>query len=270
MPVSDLTNEIAAVIAAGGSVTREYETLAQRWDDYITDDRTAADRLAEAFMKGEPLERVRELTSLALADLASNVDRATVRNDLDAQLYPVLKNEYAKTAAANYETLRGQFNTTAAAFTKAATTADPDTDAGTLLQADAKTRTAWLDAAVHAQELTALVPALATAAKLAGARVLTNDDHLPLTINPGNLHRRRVWEAWAAVAGRAGRWAALLKLGATIHAPALEDIKPYRQPAPMEIKQVRVAYGIQQVPFDPEDADYKPQHISASAMVVHK
>ncbi|NUU30838.1 hypothetical protein [Arthrobacter sp. C9C5] len=269
MPVADLTNEIAAVIAAGGSVTSEYERLAQRWHDYIDADRTAADKLAAAFIGTEPLERVHELTGLALAELAGPKERATVRNDLDAQLYPILKNEYAKTAAANYDTLRGQFNATAAAFTKAAATADPDTDAGTLLQADAKTRTAWLDAAVHAQELTALVPVLAAAAKLAGARVITNDDHLPLTVNPGSAHRRRVWEAWASN-GRAGRWAALAKLGATIHAPALDDIKPYRQPAPMQIKQVPVAYGIQQIPYDPEDADYKPQHVSDSAMVVHK
>jgi hypothetical protein len=269
MPVSDLTTEIAAVITAGGSVTAEYERLAQRWADYIATEHSAAEQLAAAFTGTEPLERVHELTSMALAELATPQERATVRNTLDAYLYPVLKTEYGKTAAANYETLREQFNTTAAAFTKAATTADPDADAANLLQADAKTRTAWLDAAVLAQELTSLVPALATAARLAGARVLNNDDHLSLTTNPGTLHRRRVWEAWAA-AGRGGRWAALTKLGAIIHAPALEDIKPYRQPEPMQIKQVPVAYGIKQVPYDPEDADYKPSTISDSAMVVMK
>jgi hypothetical protein len=252
MPVSDLTNEIAAVIAAGGSVTAEYERLAQRWEDYISTERSAADQLAAAFTGTEPLERVQELTGLALAELATPQERATVRNTLDAALYPVLKNEYAKTAAANYETLREQFNAKAAAFTKAAAAADPDAAAESLITADAKTRTAWLDAAVLAQELASLVPVLAAAAKLAGARVLNNDDHLPLTINPGNLHRRRVWEAWAAT-GRGGRWAALTKLGATIHAPALEDIKPYRQPQPMQIKQVPAPYGIKQVPYDPED-----------------
>ncbi|WP_455834799.1 hypothetical protein [Pseudarthrobacter siccitolerans] len=255
MPLANLITEVAAVTNAGGSVTREYETLAERWNNYITEDHTVADTLAQAFINGEPIERVRELSVLALAELASNVDRATVRNNLDATLYPVLKNEYSKTAAANYETLRAQFNNTAAKFTTAAATADPEADAAGLLQADAKTRTAWLDAAVLAQELSSLIPALAAAAKLAGARVLNNDDHLPLTTNPGKLHRRRVWEAWAAT-GRGGRWAALLKLGATIHAPALEDIKPYRTPAPMEIKQTHNGQGIVQRPHDPEDDEY--------------
>ena len=76
---------------------------------------------------------------------------------------------------------------------------------------------------------------------------------IALTIDAAGLHRRRVWEAWRHVAGRTGRWGALLRIGATIRAHDLDGFTPYRPPRPMEVKQVPHGIGIRQVPQDPED-----------------
>ncbi|WP_427018604.1 hypothetical protein ACQCSX_08765 [Pseudarthrobacter sp. P1] len=253
----NMQNDISAVLAAGGSTTSEYERISQRWNDYLTLETDARSLLVDAILGSETPERIAELHALALSEaLRTPVTQATVINTAEIAMFPVLRNEYAKTAAANYETIRNTFNATAAKFKAAAATVNPEASAESLISTDDKTRTAWVNIAVTAQQLNRMIPALAAAARLAGARVTTNADHLSLTTNPGTLHRRRVWEAWETTEGRTERWGAMTKLGATIHAPALDSIKPYREPAPMEIKQKHNGQGIVQFQHDPEDDEY--------------
>ena len=54
------------------------------------------------------------------------------------------------------------------------------------------------------------------------------------------------------IEGRAGRWAALIAIGATVRAADLSEVEPYREPRPMEKKQVRVGHGVRFVDFDRE------------------
>ncbi|MGP5598788.1 hypothetical protein ACTXOJ_07245, partial [Glutamicibacter arilaitensis] len=68
-----------------------------------------------------------------------------------------------------------------------------------------------------------------------------------------------VWEAWNNTSGRALQWRELWKLGATIEAPALNDIKPYREPKPMETRAERADYGVRQFEYDPEDEAYEAE-----------
>jgi hypothetical protein len=85
-------------------------------------------------------------------------------------------------------------------------------------------------------------------------RVFNADD-------PGELHRRRVLDAFAAE-GRCGRWSALAALGATIRAwPAgqLDTFAPYRSPRPLE-HRIRPSAGgdalharYENYVYDPED-----------------
>lgn len=253
--ISDLTSKVAAVTKAGGTTTDTYNRILDRWHDFGSQEHSAQRQLNAAILGNETPGRIAELNALALAELAGPINQATIRNEVAAAVYPALVQEYRKTADQNYETLRRKFNSTAQDFTKAFKVVHPETDPANLLNADAKTRTAWATASVLAQDLSAQLSALTQAAQLAGVRTPGNDAQLPLTIDAEGLHRRRVWEAWETK-GRTNQWAAVLDAGATIKAPALEDYKPYRRPAPMETQMVREGIGYRPVEIDPEDADY--------------
>lgn len=253
-----LRANINTVTAAGGSVTAEHERIDTRWQDFMNRDKTAAARLADAIIGTEPAEQVNLLAGLALAEQTGTVQVAAVNEAVAAQVFPALRLEYNKVAAANYDALREAFNTTAKEFTAACNTVDPDAEPAELMDATDAHRKAWTTAAYLAPKLTAQIPALITAAKLAGAIITGNDDQLPLTANPGDQHRRRIWEAWDTTEGRAGKWAALIKAGATIEARPLEQFKSYRRPADMETRYEQGAWGYGPVAVDPGDKDYKP------------
>lgn len=253
-----LTAGIATVTNAGGKTTKEYDRILTRWNDYTNQASTAQQQLAAAILGKETPERIAELNALALAELAGPVNASEVRNEVAAEIYPALRNEYSKTAAANYDTLAAKFNTTAQALTEAMQTVDIETAPEHLMSGTETQRNAWAHAPALAASLTSQVPNLTEAARLAGLTIPGVDGTLPLTTNPGTLHRRRVWEAWENTTGRAGKWGALITLGATIEAPDLEEYKPYRRPAPMETRYEQVGRGMHRpVEIDPEDTEYE-------------
>lgn len=252
-----LTASIATVANAGGTTTKEYDRILKRWNDYTSQPSTAQQQLAAAILGKETPERIAELNALALAELSNQVDRASVINTVANEVYPALRNEYTKTAAANYQTLAAKFNTTARALTEAMGTVDIETAPEHLMSGTDEQRNAWAHAPALAASLTAQVPNLTEAARLAGLTIQGADGTLPLTVNPGDLHRRRVWEAWENTTGRAGKWGALISLGATIEAADLEDYKHYRRPAPMETRYEQVGRGMHRpVEVDPEDEQH--------------
>jgi hypothetical protein len=116
---------------------------------------------------------------------------------------------------------------------------------------------------VFATTLDRLVPVLSAAAQLCGMPESVGRDGggrdailLPLVCDPGALHRRRVWEAFAAK-GRCGRWSALVELGARIRAAELDTFSVYRAPRPKQYRVVpgsTTTYGATMHWFDPEDA----------------
>ncbi|MHA7293902.1 hypothetical protein [Arthrobacter sp. HLT1-21] len=251
--LQDFTSQIAVITEAGGTVTTEYQRVLDRWHAYTGRESTAQAQLAAAILAKASPDRIAELHALALAELAPSTTTADVHNSTSAAVYPVLVREYEKTAEDNYEALAERFNETATRYTEAATILDPETPPEQLLHATQEKRDAWTVAGVTAAELDAQIPALTAAAKLAGTRITNNDGLLALTVNPGKLHRRRVWEAWEAE-GRTGRWAALVKLGATIRACDLATYTEYRQTQPIETRYEEVGRG-QWMPIetDPED-----------------
>lgn len=243
--------DVKTVTDAGGTTTTGYEQIRDRWTALLNQDTTAAQRLADAIINGEDTH---VLYSLALAEEADPQTVGDVRTKVAEQIYPALHTEATKTALANYNTLRDKFNETASKLMEAISTVDPDARPEDLMSSPAKARQAWADAPIHAAELDGQLPTLKTAAKLAGATILNNDAYLPLSTNPGNAHRRRVWEAWETDEGRAGRWAALHKLGVKLGAPDLDNYNPYRRPMELETKYKAGAFG-GHVPYivDPED-----------------
>lgn len=258
-----LTAGIATVTNAGGTTTKEYDRIITRWNDYTTQPSTAQQQLTAAILGKDAPERIAELNALALAELANQVDRASVLNAVANEVYPALRNEYAKTAAANYKTLAAKFNTTAQTLTEAMDTVDIETAPEHLMSGTEEQRNAWAHAPALAASLTSQVHNLAEAARLAGLTIQGADGTLPLTVDPGTLHRRRVWEAWENTTGRAGKWGAVVNLGATIEAPALEEYKHYRRPAPIETRYEQIGRGTHRpVEIDPED-DNHAQTLSA-------
>ncbi|MFJ4026404.1 hypothetical protein ACIPWF_04185 [Paenarthrobacter sp. NPDC089989] len=246
-----LIREMQTVTEAGGSTTTGYEQIRDRWTALLTQETTAATRLADSIISGEDGSA---LYSLALAEEVGPEIIGKVRLKVAEQIYPALRDEIVKVAAANYETLRSGFNKTAAQLVADMNAVDPDSRPEQLMTAPTKARQAWAEAPIHALELNGQIPALATAAKLAGLNLPGNDGHLPLTTDPGNKHRRRVWEAWETTDGRTGRWAALHKLGVTITAPPLDQYKPYRRPADLETRyKPGPMGGHSPYIYDPED-----------------
>lgn len=272
MPIIDslfaLRTNISTVITAGGSVTAEHERIDKRWLTFMDRSHTASTRLAAAIIGTDSAEEVSTLASLALAEQAGSVQVAAVNEVVAAEAYHALRREYNKVATANYDTLREAFNATAADFTAAIKTADPDTAPDALMDSTDAERKAWTTAAALAPKLSAHIPALITAAKLAGALIRDNDDQLPLTTNPGEQHRRRIWEAWDSTEGRAGKWAALIKAGATIEARPLDQFQSYRRAAEMETQYVRDNWGHRPVTVDPEDKNYKPRTTDGKTVVL--
>jgi hypothetical protein len=189
------------------------------------------------------------LTALAVAESIELGQRATVTVAVRRAVLARLIEFYSKVAASNYAKVAKKFDGVAANFTDVAGCCDPEGDAASMVEAPDETRASWLNAAIFANKLDRVVPIVRAAASLANVPSSAHRDLgvadaclLPLVCDPGELHRRRVWEAFATK-GRCGRWSALTALGATIRAwPAteLDSFQPYSQPRPLE-RRVRPA-----------------------------
>lgn len=259
---SDYINEVETITANGATITKKFQTLADRWETFTTTNGRIQDELNDAISDPEvSAEELARLNALAVAaQLTTPVHKATVRNEAGAHMLRLLRDEYATVAAANYETIREAFNTKAAQLTEALDIADPEASAEEMVRASAKVRAAWADSPILANELETLVSLLHTAATLAGKADPTGGIAkrlIGLTVNTTGLHRRRVWEAWENTTGRAGHWRELWKLGATIEAPALEEVTTYTEPKPMEVHSERKGFGIVQFDHDPEDDTHR-------------
>ena len=63
-------------------------------------------------------------------------------------------------------------------------------------------RKLYMDAQLLAHHLTSKMAGLQAAATVAGTRVTRQEELISLTVDPGELHRRLVWECWHTEGGR--------------------------------------------------------------------
>ena len=248
---------VETLVNAGGiEAPKEWLALRERFDTYLRLEKPATDRLAHAVVTGTKDDLIM-LRAFALAEQANPQDAARVDNQIAACVERKLIEIYAGVAKKNYEQGASQFNTAATQFTTVATAVDAEAPAADMVTARDDARAAWVEAEQYAAKLTALIPVLVTAAQLAGTRIRIDEDLLPLVTDPGQLHRRRVWEAFSHKEGRTGRWGALLELGATIRACPLDQHQPYRAAKPIEVRQEQApgkpAGFYRTVRIDPED-----------------
>lgn len=264
--------------AAGIEPPARWTELNTALDAYLGLEDTAADRLAAAVITppkgGADLAMLR---ALAVAEQAGPQAFARVNSIVVKAVSEAMMAAYEASAATNYATVAARFDALAAEFIAAAKLCDVDADAAEMVRAPDAARTAWVDAERITAELDQVLAVLVAAAELAGIRLDAADDAinqsrwtappaegavLALAVDPGSLHRRRVWEAWLCDTGRTRRWGALVTLGATIRAAALDGFTPYREPEPLIHRTEQVAGAprgvVHQVTHDPEDPGYRP------------
>ncbi|KRE79919.1 hypothetical protein [Arthrobacter sp. Soil763] len=256
--------QVQGITAAGGTITQRFQTIATRWETFAAAESAAqADLNAAILDPSVSAEELARLRTIAAAEAGIGVmEQASVRNEAAAHVLAALRTEYNTVAAANYETIRAQFNAKAKELVTALNIADAEAPAEDMVKATAKVRSAWSDGPAYAHELSALLDTLHAAALLAGKTEPTGKHDqclIGLSIDATGLHRRRVWEAWNTTEGRGGKWRALWKLGATIEAPELGQGRAYREPKPMETRAERANFGVRQFPYDPEDDAHRAE-----------
>jgi len=277
IPVSDGFAErrrrVDIVTGAGIAPPPRWVELNQRVNDYLAlDADVLVERLAQAVI--DPPKNV-DLCSLwvsALAAQASPQTIATVQNRVVAAVQKEMIAAYQPVAANNYRTLAEQFDSIAAEFDTCCRVVDVSSSPVSMVTANDESRAAWVEAERLAHRLDSVLEAMCAAAELAGTRLddsngelgqlwyqgnLDDAAVLALAVEPGPLHRRKVWTAWMTTEGRCHRWQALHKLGARIRAADLDDFTPYRRPAAIVHRQEQIVGQprgtVRMAQIDPED-----------------
>jgi len=293
---------VDAVGHAGGTVVpAEWARLRDRYYRLQGRGHPLTDRLARAMADPGSDADIDALYAGAVSEWWPNhVD--SVMSVVTAHLYPAMLALYATVASKNYRALADRWNEAAkalAACTEAVdVTANPDL---VLESADRRGIQAWQDAPKHAARLDEQLTALAAAAVLCGAPgdPASGTDqtslYIPLVIaDAAKHHRRKLVNRWnnlpdtypeigpltkaayeAAIAnperpptpGRAGRWPALIALGAKLAAhPRPSELELIDPPRPFHVEfKPAPRGGYDLVRVDPESTGTaEPVKIGAS------
>lgn len=244
------TRDLSTVLRYGGAVPPELTALQERDAKYTEYEHDFTGRYADAVVNNAPDDEILNLRALALIEqTVTTVEQASVNQVMRAAIGRATDALYETVSEANWDTIAGSFNAAADAFTKAHQTVPATTAPASLVTASDRIRKAWAEGQSQRAALDGLIDALLAAARLAGLNAAGQTWAIGATVQAENLHRRRVWEAWESD----DRWTALLNLGATIQAPELDDLSPYREPAPIENRMEPRGIGWATVEHDPED-----------------
>lgn len=263
--VNGLLHHIDELAAHGAPVPKKLDAVRSAWDAVGLDADSAYQRLAEAIAGGR-VDDVPELLMMVAVAQGGNVTdiKDAIANRVRDALVSIWGTEGAKPA---YAKIAADFDAVAVKLTGCAAIVDVRATSDALVRDRASKREteAWLAAREYAAELDRLLPVLATAAELLPIptvkRMTSGEDSTPsdwllaLACDPGDAHRRRVWEAWQSHE----RWAALLALGVKLRAhPDPESFTVYGRPLPTEVVQkvtrTQGVRGVRQHRIDPEDA----------------
>lgn len=210
-------------------------------------------RLFQALTDPKFTGDIAELRSAAIAEAAEPSQWGTVNRRASAAILDALQEIYRPHAKKNFTVITERFNSMASAFTNCARVVDPEVIADQMVSASEHERTAWTQAAVHATEMDAMLKVVIAGAGLLGRDVRSDPYLLPLVVEVTGVHRRRLWAAWGARNGRCGRWAPILKCGATIRIGNLDGLSEYRYPRPMEERREERGGIVFHLAIDPED-----------------
>src|SRR6266568_1130404 len=181
--------QIAEVESAGGKVTDRYREVLARYESFIERKSITPDDVADAVIRGESEERIRELYSMSVAVVdASHTGIADITNRTKARIIRELKSEYATVADSNLKLIADQFDKAWKDFTKLAKVIDPETPAQNVVGVPAEDSNAWL----RAPELALLLDRLANAHSVAAELVGINAKRIDLLISADGS-TRSVW-----------------------------------------------------------------------------
>jgi hypothetical protein len=268
----------------GAPMPKKLGRIRAAWDAVNLDPGSARERLAEAIAEGRA-DDVPDLLITVVVAQSGNVTeiKNVIANRVKTALVSTWEREGAKPA---YAKLASDFDTAAAKLTACAELVDIQAPADALVRnrVPKQAMEAWLAAREHEAELDRLLPVLARAAEMLpmpiGKRTTSGDDSKPgdwllaLCCDPGDAHRRRVWEAWQAK-GAGGRWGKLLALGARLRAhPEPSDFEVYERPIPtvvhQEVSRAGSISGVKQWREDPEDALHARRLAAAGEIDAHE
>jgi len=272
-PLDVHISKVHTVETAGVPAPAEWSALQQRLTDFLHMGTPVQDQLIAAILAGDQDDIARlRAAAFAEAHVQPQVNRAVAGAG-----YQRLLEVYAPVARKNYQQVAEQFDRAAGEFTAAASVVDPDVGAEQVITGSENQRVAWAEIPRLAARIDTLMGPLRAAAELADVPTKQKEAQLPLVVDPDGVHRRRIWEAWWNTDGRAGRWAAIIKAGATIRAfPAadLDNFATYLLPRPLEQKIEQRGGLVVTTTLDPEDEDQArapappkpgpPQHVAAS------
>ncbi|MFD2674813.1 hypothetical protein [Gulosibacter bifidus] len=246
----------------GGTVTKRYEQISQRLDNLVQDKITGAvQQLADAVMAGTTGTDLIPFIANANTEVTNNPQALAQAREI---IFETLETEYlTNSATKNYETARQHFNNIGKRFKKATTIAPAGTTANDIATGTAEQRAAWIDTQALPNELDKAWTQLRLAAAATGKITDTGEHYLGLAINPQQAKRRDIWQAWTADQ----HWTAILNTGAIIEAPELDKHEPYREPKPLEYRQLRIpdGYGsIGNMLYRYEDATFDPELLDAN------
>ena len=271
MDFSAFRMTVNAVENAGGTIPDAYSQTLTKWENFRNTGTPNTDRLAAAMADPKATD-LSELRALAIAEHAAITQIGAVNVALEPIVFQQLKDAYATVARSNYDTIADKFNTAAKTLTDAVAAVNVEATGDEAITWDTKRQQHWSKASLAATELDRVVPQLQAAASLLGIVTARVEEQLALTCQPGNLHRRRVWEAWENNDGRTGRWGKLASLGVTIGAADPDNHASYHQPRPMETRQERTTNegfgGVRMVQYDPEDNPNATPRDTSSDMLV--
>lgn len=261
---AELTDKVSVVTAAGGKVTQRYQDVDARYDEYQYRATGWIHELLEAVVNGEPIEKIRQLHALTLADAVGSVQgtaaysaSGTATDLIDKQvrdrIAAELIREYATVSNDNLKLIGELFNKDWAEFVSVSKLIDPEVSAESIVGIDQKVQQAWIRSLELSKRLNTLLNALRAAADLAGVRGLHDIDSLIGLACPTSgvgKERRALWAAWDAE-GRTGRWGALV--AADVDVVAIDAASKYRGYA--RPRQEVKAKGGAQYWVDPEDGE---------------
>ena len=241
-PARDLAVQLRMVKSAGVELPPDLEQIRTRLEDFTrTAGATITQRLIDAITSGADAATIDDLWAAHVAVNPGNPGEliTQLKNTVSQR---ILDDYRTQCGAANYAKVADTFTTTAKDFTDCYNAIDVEADPATLLDADAKARKSWQQAALFAAELTRLITPLKSAAELAGARDI---DVLALCVDTGGCDPKAIRDAWdteerervahnqvaagtvftiTATTTRCGRWTNLLRAGARIRAAALDEL----------------------------------------------
>ncbi len=233
---------VSTLIDAGINPPDGWLALRGRYAAYIDLGDGATDRLIAEIITPNGGDMV-ALRAAALAEqVARGGDDAAIAERARVAVGRELETLYRPAAAQNYKTAAARYNDAATHFSVATKTVNVEADGGQLLTVSAPARDYWLAAPALAAELDTCRAILYAAASLidnvpadvafvsAASDLTTVEYQISLAADPGKAHRRKVWAAWHATAGRTGRWGALIGLGVKLRAADPASITPYAQP----------------------------------------